>query len=111
MGECPPFFPTCRNACYRAPQLMPPCLQGEVSDHVLMEGRGFGFVTFADPQNAKNFLDVRAVLPSPAPPRYLLWSVNKCGAWGLPFLFCLLSLSACLHPVAHTQLALFLYYC
>lgn len=32
--------------------------RGEVSDYVLMEGRGFGFVTFKDPQNAQQFLEV-----------------------------------------------------
>ncbi|EIE22873.1 hypothetical protein COCSUDRAFT_66433 [Coccomyxa subellipsoidea C-169] len=32
---------------------------GEVSDYVLMEGRGFGFVTFKDPQNAQQFLEQR----------------------------------------------------
>lgn len=31
---------------------------GEVTDHVLMEGRGFGFVTYADPANATQFLEV-----------------------------------------------------
>jgi hypothetical protein len=31
---------------------------GEVTDHVLMEGRGFGFVTYADPANAAQFLEV-----------------------------------------------------
>ena len=34
-----------------------PC-RGEVSDYVLMEGRGFGFVTYRDPQNAQQFLEV-----------------------------------------------------
>lgn len=34
---------------------------GEVTDHVLMEGRGFGFVTYADPANATQFLEVRCV--------------------------------------------------
>ena len=32
--------------------------RGEVSDYVLMEGRGFGFVTYGDPQNAQQFLEV-----------------------------------------------------
>lgn len=32
--------------------------RGEVSDYVLMEGRGFGFVTYKDPQNAQQFLEV-----------------------------------------------------
>jgi hypothetical protein len=31
-----------------------------VTDHVLMEGRGFGFVTYADPAHAQQFLEVRA---------------------------------------------------
>ena len=34
------------------------CLRGDVSDYVLMEGRGFGFVTFADPTHAQSFLEV-----------------------------------------------------
>ena len=33
-------------------------LRGELSDHVLMEGRGFGFVTFTDPASAQSFLEV-----------------------------------------------------
>lgn len=33
-------------------------LRGDVSDYVLMEGRGFGFVTFADPTHAQSFLEV-----------------------------------------------------
>ena len=32
--------------------------RGEVSDYVLMEGRGFGFVTYRDPQHAQQFLEV-----------------------------------------------------
>ena len=32
--------------------------RGEVSDYVLMEGRGFGFVTYADPAHAQAFLEV-----------------------------------------------------
>lgn len=32
--------------------------RGDVSDYVLMEGRGFGFVTFADPAHAQSFLEV-----------------------------------------------------
>ncbi len=30
-----------------------------MSDYVLMEGRGFGFVTYKDPANAQQFLEVR----------------------------------------------------
>lgn len=33
--------------------------RGEVSDYVMMEGRGFGFATFKDPSSAQRFLDVR----------------------------------------------------
>lgn len=33
--------------------------RGDVSDYVLMEGRGFGFVTFQDPTHAQSFLEVR----------------------------------------------------
>ena len=36
--------------------------RGEVSDYVLMEGRGFGFVTYADAQHAQQFLEVRGSL-------------------------------------------------
>ncbi|DBA69944.1 TPA: hypothetical protein ACH3X2_012437 [Trebouxia sp. C0005] len=32
---------------------------GDVSDYVLMEGRGFGFVTFTDPAHAQSFLETR----------------------------------------------------
>ncbi|KAK9823203.1 hypothetical protein WJX72_001083 [[Myrmecia] bisecta] len=32
---------------------------GEVADYVLMEGRGFGFVTFKDPASAQTFLEQR----------------------------------------------------
>ena len=32
-----------------------------MSDIVLMEGRGFGFVTYSDPQSAQQFLEVREV--------------------------------------------------
>lgn len=32
--------------------------RGEMSDIVLMEGRGFGFVTYTDPQCAQAFLEV-----------------------------------------------------
>ena len=32
--------------------------RGDVSDYVLMEGRGFGFVTFQDPAHAQSFLEV-----------------------------------------------------
>lgn len=32
--------------------------RGDVSDYVLMEGRGFGFVTFEDPAHAQSFLEV-----------------------------------------------------
>jgi hypothetical protein len=36
-----------------------PCsFRGEVTDYVLMEGRGFGFVTYKDPANAQQFLEV-----------------------------------------------------
>ena len=35
------------------------CCRGEVSDYVMMEGRGFGFATFKDPSSAQRFLDVR----------------------------------------------------
>ena len=31
--------------------------RGEVSDYVLMEQRGFGFVTFTDPAHAQTFLE------------------------------------------------------
>ncbi len=31
---------------------------GVTSDYVLMEGRGFGFVTFTDPAHAQSFLEV-----------------------------------------------------
>ena len=33
--------------------------RGEMTDIVLMEGRGFGFVTFRDQLNAHKFLEVR----------------------------------------------------
>lgn len=33
--------------------------RGELSDIVVMTGRNFGFATFADPQNAVTFLDVK----------------------------------------------------
>ncbi|CAD7695061.1 unnamed protein product [Ostreobium quekettii] len=33
---------------------------GEISDAVVMEGRGFGFVTFEDPKNSQNFLEHRS---------------------------------------------------
>ena len=33
--------------------------RGEINDAVVMEGRGFGFVTFEDPKHAQNFLEVR----------------------------------------------------
>jgi RNA recognition motif-containing protein len=36
-----------------------PVCRGEISDAVVMEGRGFGFVTFADPANAEAFLQQR----------------------------------------------------
>lgn len=32
--------------------------RGEVSDYVMMEGRGFGFVTYKDPTSAQRFLEV-----------------------------------------------------
>ena len=32
--------------------------RGEIIDAMVMEGRGFGFVTFEDPRNAQNFLEV-----------------------------------------------------
>ncbi len=32
--------------------------RGEMSDIVLMDGRGFGFVTYTDPQCAQSFLEV-----------------------------------------------------
>ena len=35
--------------------------RGEVSDYVLMEQRGFGFVTYADPAHAQAFLEVCAM--------------------------------------------------
>jgi hypothetical protein len=31
--------------------------RGELADIVVMEGRGFGFVTYADPKNAATFLE------------------------------------------------------
>jgi hypothetical protein len=34
------------------------CLRGELADYVLMEGRGFGFITFSDPAGAQTFLEV-----------------------------------------------------
>ena len=34
----------------------------QVTDYVLMEGRGFGFVTFSDPASAQTFLEVRALV-------------------------------------------------
>ena len=34
------------------------CARGELADYVLMEGRGFGFVTFSDPASAQTFLEV-----------------------------------------------------
>lgn len=37
------------------------CCRGDVSDYVLMEGRGFGFVTFQDPTHAQSFLEVRDI--------------------------------------------------
>lgn len=41
-------------------QLRDYCLQwGELSDIVLMEGRGFGFVTFKEPASAQQFLETR----------------------------------------------------
>ena len=39
---------------------------------MLMEGRGFGFVTYRDPQNAQQFLEVQ-------PLSYLSRSVLPCG--------------------------------
>ena len=39
--------------------------RGEMSDIVLMEGRGFGFVTYADPQCAQAFLEVGLLQPAP----------------------------------------------
>ncbi|CAD7698390.1 unnamed protein product [Ostreobium quekettii] len=36
------------------------CRWGELIDAVVMEGRGFGFVTFEDPRNAQNFLEHRS---------------------------------------------------
>ena len=35
--------------------------RGEVTDYVLMEGRGFGFVTFRDASHAQQFLEVRGL--------------------------------------------------
>ena len=51
----------------------PSCGRGEVSDYVLMEQRGFGFVTFTDPAHAQAFLEVSsrqpcAALAQPQPP-------------------------------------------
>eukprot|EP00983_Pelagomonas_calceolata_P052030 1142665-Pelagomonas_calceolata.AAC.5 len=34
-------------------------LTGELADIVVMEGRGFGFVTYADPKNAATFLETK----------------------------------------------------
>lgn len=31
--------------------------RGDISDYVLMEGRGFGFVTYVDPASAQAFLE------------------------------------------------------
>lgn len=44
---------------------------GVLADHVLMENRGFGFVTFVDPAAATRFLEVRvgACAASGSPPR------------------------------------------
>lgn len=33
--------------------------RGKISDAVVMENRGFGFVTFEDPKSAQKFLEVR----------------------------------------------------
>jgi hypothetical protein len=41
------------------------CLcRGEVADAVVMDRKGYGFVTFADPKNAMDFLEVRAAANS-----------------------------------------------
>lgn len=34
--------------------------RGDITDFVLMEGRGFGFVTYADPASAQAMLEVRS---------------------------------------------------
>ena len=43
-----------------------PACRGAVLDDKLMEGRGFAFVTFADPACAAAFLEVSPALPFPA---------------------------------------------
>ena len=41
------------------------CLcRGEVADAVVMDRKGYGFVTFADPKNAMDFLEVRTAANS-----------------------------------------------
>ena len=48
--------------------------RGDMSDIVLMEGRGFGFVTFRDSEHANKFLEVCSRGPPP-------WREFFCGHW------------------------------
>ena len=45
--------------------------RGEVSDYVMMEGRGFGFVTYKDPTSAQRFLEVWLSSPDGAPAAWM----------------------------------------
>lgn len=47
----------CRQRSVFADAVLTMC-RGEVSDYVMMEGRGFGFVTYKDPTSAQRFLEV-----------------------------------------------------
>ena len=39
--------------------------RGEITDAVVMDGRGFGFITFLEPEKAQQFLEVRDLTTLP----------------------------------------------